>query len=120
MLKHQFHQRIIDATLQVPFIYHGQWNLTEGGSWWLMNFPSMDWGRYFIGGIEILISLALFINHLRKVALLLAATIMIGAVYLHLDSGYSFKTNGFETPLAYLLLSLGLLLKPQEENKHAS
>lgn len=110
MSRSQLSQRVIDLSLQIPMVYHGLWNLFWGEDWWNSTFGILAFGRYFVGIAELVISLSLAFNYKRIFSLFLLIVLMIGATLTHWQDGYSFKNNGYETPLTYLLVALGLLL----------
>jgi uncharacterized membrane protein YphA (DoxX/SURF4 family) len=62
------------------------------------------WLAFVIGWFEILASLGIFIERLRLIFLSGLIVLMLGAIFYHLPQGFSFKNNGFETPLLYLMI----------------
>ena len=93
-------------------LVHGVWNLSpEGVSWWKNTFKDAYFLCYGVGVVEIIAGFGITLGFYRKQFAAILAILMTGALLSHLDQGYSFKNNGYETPLAYLLISLAILFE---------
>lgn len=121
----QTHDSIAPLALRVPagiiFIAHGAQKLfgwfggygIEGtGQWmasiglepgWLM--AAMAGGAEFFGGLAILLGLLT-----RPAALVLAVTMVVAIVTVHLGNGLFMANNGYEFGLALLAMSVSLVL----------
>lgn len=97
--------------IAVSFVYHGIWNLSpRGETWWTQeaHFPFIF--RIPVGLIELALAALLWSPKLTRAAGLVICALMAGAIFEHFPQGYSFKTNGVETPLAYFLVGLHFML----------
>lgn len=102
---------LLRLSLAIPMLYHGWWNLAEEGQrWWVQSGPLFPDLRYVVGGIELMIAVCLLCNWRVRLASAVLAIVMLGATVEHLALGYSFKNNGFETPLAYFMIALFLTI----------
>ena len=106
--------RLMELSIQLPMLYHGHWNLFTGKNWWIQTYGNLAFARYFVGVVELILPFLIAFNILKKPSLFVFIILMIGAIGVHYPFGYSFKSNGFETPLAYLLISLALIFKKEE------
>lgn len=97
-------------------IYHGHWNLFTGKEWWEQTYGEFAFARYFVGLTELILPVFIALNILKKPSLFVFMILMVGAIGVHASFGYSFKENGFETPLTYLLISLALILKQEDKS----
>ena len=105
--------------LFISFIYHGLWNLSSAGAeWWKMDSGLPFSLRYGVGGLELLIALFLFLDRNLRFSGLATMLLMFGAVIEHLKFGFSFKQNGFETPLVYFFLGAALLCSKEQLKKY--
>jgi uncharacterized membrane protein YphA (DoxX/SURF4 family) len=97
--------------LCVGFLYHGGWNLSSEGALWWNSGQTWFWPelRVWAGALEIVIAFAIWLPKLRLYAAALAFMLMVGAIRVHWDEGFSFKKNGYETPLLYALIALQLV-----------
>lgn len=104
----------LHTALAIPCIYHGIWNLSNSGTaWWRDESSLPPWLRYFVGVGEIAAAVGLWSGWLRRPAAAALSLVFLGAIPQHITAGYSFKHGGYETPLAYLLLSLFIALRPR-------
>jgi|GEM_PF-6978699 len=98
--------------LVIPLAFHGVWNLSaDGQTWWKTEARFQSWLSYPVGFIEIACSLAILFKIKDRIASAIVLVIMSGAVMEHLKNGFSFKQNGFETPLIYGLIALSMALR---------
>lgn len=92
--------------------FHGYWNLSDaGGEWWAQHPVFSAELRFLVGAVEIGGAGLLWLPRLRPWVGAVFFVLMLGAVREHWAQGFSFKQNGYETPLVYALLSLGLALE---------
>ena len=66
----------------------------------------MAGGAEFFGGLLLIVGLLV-----RPAALMLAITMLVAIVTVHLENGLFMASNGYEFGLALLVLSLGLLFR---------
>ncbi len=108
--------RLLELSIQIPMLYHGYWNLFTGEAWWRETYGEMAFARYIVGLTELILPFLIALNILKKPALFVFIILMVGAIGVHFPFGYSFKQNGYETPLVYLLISLSLITKKEEQS----
>ncbi len=83
----------------------GQWMASVGlEPGWLM--AALAGGVEFFAGIALLLGLLV-----RPAALLLAATMVVAIVVVHLANGFFMATNGYEFALALLAVSVALAVR---------
>ncbi len=116
-----YFQLVLRISLAIPMVYHGFWNLLDvSNDWWVQQFAHWSILKYPVGSLEIFSAIALFYSQLRTISAIVIATLMVGAVFYHLPMGYSFKNNGYETPLTYFLIALAIFLEGLEIEKEKS
>lgn len=115
----KYRHYMLSLSLMIPMFYHGCWNVSPmGAEWWGEVFSTYSWLRFPAGIIEILTGIGLFIPQIRQISSIIIVILMAGAVYFHIEAGYSFKNNGFETPLSYMMVALAICMEgSQRENK---
>jgi uncharacterized membrane protein YphA (DoxX/SURF4 family) len=87
-------------------LFHGYWNLSaEGTTWWAEQNEYPAFFRWPVGVIEIVGAVGLGHRKLSRWVGVCFLLLMLGAIREHWPMGYSFKTNGFEVPLVYAVLS---------------
>ncbi len=102
---------LVAVALALPCVYHGLWNLSStGAEWWQTTSNLPPSLRYLIGGAELAAALGLVTGVLRRWAALGLVPLFLGAIPHHLAAGFSFKHGGYEPPLVYALVALGLAL----------
>ncbi|MBX9769710.1 MAG: DoxX family protein [Bdellovibrionales bacterium] len=102
-------------TLAVGFIYHGLWNLSpEGMSVWATDINLPQWLRPLIGGAEIAASVGIAVGKWMRLAAGGLSLIMVGAIVLSYDKGFSFKHSGWEAPWLYLMICLAVVCAPKK------
>lgn len=98
---------LLKVAVAISFLSHGRWNLSNAGlQWWKESCRFPLWFRPYIGALEILIAIFLFIPVLDFYAAILGAGLMVGAIVETYRNGYSAKNHGFELGLTYLLILL--------------
>jgi uncharacterized membrane protein YphA (DoxX/SURF4 family) len=105
----------ISAALSIPFFYHGFWNLSaDGEKWWASSshFPAQL--RVVVGVVELFAAVGVWWSPFKKLAAAIIGLIMVGAIFEHYPAGFSFKQNGYETPLVYFLIAASLLCQKTE------
>jgi putative oxidoreductase len=60
----------------------------------------------FFGGLLLIVGLLV-----RPAALVLAVTMIVAIVSVHLENGFFMSNNGYEFALALLIISIGLALR---------
>lgn len=106
----------LHASLAIPCIYHGIWNLSgEGARWWQGDSNLPPWLRYLVGAGEVAAAIGLFTGWLRRLAAAALVLVFLGAIPQHVHAGFSFKHGGFETPFVYLLISVFIALRPRAQ-----
>lgn len=98
---------------QKLFGWFGGYGL-EGTAGWMESiglapgllFASLAGGAEFIGGILLIVGLLA-----RPAALLLAITMIVAIVSVHLQHGLFMSNNGYEYALALLAVSIGLVIR---------
>ena len=71
-----------------------------------MLMAALAGGVEFFGGLLLIVGLLV-----RPVALLLAATMVVAIVSVHLQNGFFLANNGYEFGLALLVISVGLAVR---------
>ena len=98
---------------QKLFGWFGGYGL-EGTAGWMTSIglepgllmASMAGGAEFIGGLLLIVGLLV-----RPAALMLAVTMVVAIVTVHLPNGLFLANNGYEFGLALLAVSIGLVLR---------
>mgnify|MGYP006099239155 FL=1 len=98
---------------QKLFGWFGGYGL-EGTAGWMTSIglepgllmASMAGGAEFIGGLLLIVGLLV-----RPAALMLAVTMVVAIVTVHLQNGLFLANNGYEFGLALLAVSIGLVLR---------
>ena len=98
---------------QKLFGWFGGYGL-EGTAGWMTSIglepgllmASMAGGAEFIGGLLLIVGLLV-----RPAALMLAVTMVVAFVTVHLQNGLFLANNGYEFGLALLAVSIGLVLR---------
>ena len=98
---------------QKLFGWFGGYGL-EGTAGWMTSIglepgllmATMAGGAEFIGGLLLIIGLLV-----RPVALMLAVTMVVAIVTVHLQNGFFLANNGYEFGLALLAVSIGLVFR---------
>jgi uncharacterized membrane protein YphA (DoxX/SURF4 family) len=116
-LKTRFSSFCISASLSIPFVYHGLWNLgPEGEIWWTRSAHFPSFLRVGVGVIELVAAAGIWFRRAQKTSAIIIVALMIGGVFEHFSAGYSFKNNGYETPLAYFLVAASLLGRKERQS----
>lgn len=117
-----FDSLVIRAGIGIIFAAHGSQKLfgwfggygLDGTAGWMASIglePGMlmailAGGAEFLGGLALIIGL-----FVRPAALLLAATMLVAILIVHLPNGLFMSNNGYEFGLALLAASVGLLIR---------
>lgn len=98
---------------QKLFGWYGGYGLEATASWMAsiglepgMLMAALAGGVEFFGGLLLIVGLLV-----RPVALLLAATMVVAIVSVHLQNGFFLANNGYEFGLALLVISVGLAVR---------
>ena len=98
---------------QKLFGWYGGYGLEGTASWMAsiglepgMLMAVLAGGAEFFGGLLLIVGLLV-----RPVALLLAATMVVAIVSVHLQNGLFLANNGYEFGLALLVITVGLALR---------
>ena len=98
---------------QKLFGWYGGYGLEATASWMAsiglepgMLMAVLAGGAEFFGGLLLIVGLLV-----RPVALLLAATMVVAIVSVHLQNGLFLANNGYEFGLALLVITVGLALR---------
>jgi putative oxidoreductase len=98
---------------QKLFGWFGGYGL-EGTAGWMTSIglepgllmATMAGGAEFFGGLLLILGLLV-----RPVALMLAVTMLVAIVMVHLQNGFFLTNNGYEFGLALLAISIGLVFR---------
>jgi putative oxidoreductase len=98
---------------QKLFGWFGGYGL-EGTAGWMASMglepgllmATLAGGAEFIGGLLLIVGLLV-----RPAALMLAVTMVVAIVTVHLENGLFMSNNGYEFGLALLVLSIGLVFR---------
>ena len=98
---------------QKLFGWYGGYGLEATANWMAsiglepgMLMAALAGGVEFFGGLLLIVGLLV-----RPVALLLAATMVVAIVSVHLQNGLFLANNGYEFGLALLVISVGLAVR---------
>ena len=108
---------LLHSSLSIPCIYHGIWNLSKAGdTWWHAASGLPPALRFLVGAGEVAAAVGIWSGAGRRLAATGLAVIFLGAIPQHMAAGFSFKHGGYETPLAYLLLSIFIALRRRRDS----
>jgi uncharacterized membrane protein YphA (DoxX/SURF4 family) len=111
-------KKLIHLSLFIPMLVHGFWNWSDKGLiWWQMEYGRYSFARFLVAAIEIIGGFGILLGFFRRQFAAILAIVMAGAVMVHFDRGFSFKNNGYETPLIYLLVCLALYMEKSEPHE---
>jgi uncharacterized membrane protein YphA (DoxX/SURF4 family) len=107
---------ILRFTLAIGFIYHAVWNISPAGhAWWSSpDAPLPEWMRHIIAGAEFAACAAILSGRWMRLACAGLAVIMVGAIVLRYNLGFSFKQAGWEAPWLYLMICLSVICSGQK------
>ena len=101
---------LLKAAVAISFLSHGRWNLSDAGlQWWKESCRFPLWFRPYVGALEVLIAIFLFIPGFDFYVAIAGAGLMVGAILETYRNGYSAKNHGFELGLTYLLILVYLV-----------
>lgn len=102
--------------------YHGTWNFSQTGLvWWQENLTLIPIElRFLTGLVEIIVAPLIFSKKFSNFACILGALTMFTALIIQIPNGYSYKYNGFEVALNYLLIFIYILLNNESFLKEKS